>query len=313
MMTRVAPDVAHLHHVGHVVRDGAAAADHYRRLGFHVPPFAFPALVPRPGAPARPVGAGNTHVAFPRNFVELVTLAEDGASLPEASLVPLDAPAEALERLAAGIAATTARLVAALQRFEGLHILVFETPDVDAAVVRLDAAGVPHGPVQRVRRGEVPLGLVEVDDRPGASPEGRLALAEALPPSGPGDGHPNGAVELGGVVLCVAEHERADVEHRYARYLGRTARPGGVLDLGGGRVVLVTPPELDRLLPGEAPPALPAFVAVVVQVRDLDATRAMLHRNGVPVRTTTHGTPFVPASAVLGAAVVFEPRSSPVP
>ena len=41
--------VDQLHHVGHVVGDIDAAIALYRRMGFVLPPPAFPALPPQPG------------------------------------------------------------------------------------------------------------------------------------------------------------------------------------------------------------------------------------------------------------------------
>jgi hypothetical protein len=52
-----------------------------------------------------------------------------------------------------------------------------------------------------------------------------------------------------------------------------------------------------------------AFVAAVVRVGNFAATRGVLDRSTVPVRTTTTGALFVPAAAALGAAIVFEPVS----
>jgi hypothetical protein len=294
----------HLHHVGHVVRDIGAAITLYRRMGFVLPAAAFPAL----GEPPRAVGAGNTHVTFVRNFVELVAIADEP---PEGStLVPLDAPPAALERLTAGIVATTARLSAALARFEGLHILVIQTPDVDAAATRLTDEGVRHDGVQRLRRpaahggAPVPIGFLELDPD---APEGRLALAEELADGEP-PAHPNGAVDLVESVLCVPDAELADHVRRYERYLARPADGEGpvrTFELGGDRLTLVTASGLDGVLPGERPPTLPAFAGYVVTVRRLDAVRCLLVDAGFPLRETPTGEAFVSAAAALGAAVVF--------
>jgi catechol 2,3-dioxygenase-like lactoylglutathione lyase family enzyme len=142
--------VRHIHHVGHVVRDIGTAISLYRRMGFVVPPPSFPALPLRPGEPAQAFGAGNTDVSFSRGFVELVTVVDDDHTtsdvLADATLVPLQAPAETLDQLRESIAQTAARISTALARFEGLHILVFGTTDVEATVARLEAEGVPTVP-----------------------------------------------------------------------------------------------------------------------------------------------------------------------
>jgi catechol 2,3-dioxygenase-like lactoylglutathione lyase family enzyme len=298
----------YLHHVGHVVRDIGAAITLYRRMGFVLPPASFPALAPAPGMQPRAFGAGNTHVALGRNFVELVAIAD---APPEGStLVPLDAPPTALERLAAGITATAARLAAALARFEGLHILVLGTQDADAAAARLTAAGVRHDGVQRLHRpsasggAPVSIGFLELDPD---APEGRLALAEDLP-DGERPEHPNGAVELVDAVLCVPDAELPGHLRRYERYLDRSAEGDGpvrTFELDGGRITVAAASGLDDVLPGERPPVLPAFAGFVLSVRDLDATRRLVADAGFPLRVTPSGEVFVPAVAAFGAAVAF--------
>jgi hypothetical protein len=315
------PDAAvtRIHHVGHVVRDLQAAMTLYRRMGFVVPPPAFPALEPRPGEPPHAFGAGNTHLYFRHSFVELVTVVdEEGLVEADAILVPLQVSAEARDRLADNIARTAGRISDALDRFEGLHILVLGTADAEATIARLAAHGVVSGAVSRIQRPvetgaqtkQVSIGFVEIDSEPGLSPEGRLALAE----DGPADsatplaGHPNGAVELVESVLCVADVELGDYEHRYARYLQRKARSDGplrIFDLNNSRVMIVPYSALGEILPGESPPDLPAFVAYGVAVQDLSATRDLVKRAEFPVRRAPFGGFYVPAAAALGAAIIF--------
>ena len=111
--------VSHLHHIGHVVRDIDAAIRLYRRMGFVVPPPSFPALALGSGGRPRAFGVGNTHVTLRHSFVELVTVADDRHGGPvgaEATLVPLQAPPEILDRLT--VERTADRLSTALARFE---------------------------------------------------------------------------------------------------------------------------------------------------------------------------------------------------
>jgi hypothetical protein len=307
----VVTPIGYVHHVGHVVRDMGAALALYRRMGFRVPPPTFPALPSEDGGLPRVVGAGNAHVTFRRNFLELVTVL-DGEPGPDAVVEVLDVPAKAIGRVTEGITATTTRISSALARFEGLHILVFQTSDADAAAARLAADGVEHGGVLRARRpggngaAAVPISVIEIDGEAGRTPEGRLAVAEDLPDSA--HEHPNGALDLVGPVLCVPAAEIAAYERRYARYLGRAARIAGpvrIFDLDGCAVTLVAEPDLGALLPGERAPALPAFVGYAVTVGDLATTRGLLEEANIPVRDTPHGEVFVPAAAALGTAVIF--------
>jgi Glyoxalase-like domain len=314
--------VSDINHVGHVVRHIETALNLYRRMGFVMPWPSFPALAPYPGAPVRAFGAGNTHISFRHSFVELVTVVDDrrgGVVGADATLVPLQAPPDALDRLTDSITQTATRLATALDRFEGLHILVFGTVNVDATVTRLATQGVMHGPVNRLQRpagsgGDpkpVSIGYVEIDSEPGLSPEGRLALVE----DGPADStlatehnHPNGAVELVESLLCVPDVDLADYERRYGRYLQRPARSEGplrVFDLDHSRVMIIPRSALETVLPGAAPPALPAFVGYGVAVHDLAASRTLLEQADFPVLTSPLGGVYVPATAALGAAVLF--------
>ena len=231
--------------------------------------------------------------------------------------------AEALQGLTDSITETATRIAHALARFQGLHILVFGTADVDATIARLAAQGArprqqprsmqrPAGQPERARRSQL-VGLWrEIDSEPGPVAGRQAALAEYGPahsaPLMGNQGHPNGAIELIESVLCVPDADISEFARRYARYLQRQARSDGplrVFDLGGSRVLIVPKSALDSVLPGEAPPELPAFVGYGLAVRDLRATQDLLMRAEFPVQTSPMGGRYVPSAAALGAAVIF--------
>ena len=311
-------DISHLHHVGIVVRDMEEALALYRRLGFVLPPPGYPMMPPREGQPPAPFGAANTRATLRRNFIELVTVVTDTSEIPrDASLVPIRVPADALPRVRASIEDAIAVLRSCLARFQGMHILVFEAPALDAVAGRLDASGIGHGAVQTVQleidteagRTTVPVRSMEIAAE--GVPEGRLAVAEPPLPDVLRTRrveHPNGAWDLVEAMLCVEGADVANVARRYETFTGRTARRNGptrVVDLDGATVTIVPDSDLEGVLPGEQAPGLPAFVAYAVEVRDLDATRRYVQRNGFPVNVLPSGDVFVPAAAALGAAVIF--------
>ncbi|WOX20049.1 VOC family protein [Streptomyces solicathayae] len=301
-------DIARLHHVGHVVSDMTQAMTLYRRLGFHVPPPSVPALAPREGAAPEPFGAANTHAELSRSFVELVTPVQPGTMAglpPDARIVPLQAPPEKLPLVQSRIETASAQLGGWRDRFEGLHILMFSSPDVDGTGNRLSAAGVGHGGVNTVGRPvETPDGVrtepvryLEID----GAPEGRVGVVADLDPEFQHArhlDHPNGARDLVEAVLCVPDGQLPLFRQRYERYLGRPIS-------AEGPVTLLTEADLPGLLPGEDPRAAPALVAFTVAVPDIARVRALLSENGLPVRETARGELFVPADATLGAAVIF--------
>ena len=178
-------DISHLHHVGIVVKDMEEALALYRRLGFVLPPPTYPLMPPREGEPPAPFGAANTRATLRRNFIELVTVVTDTRDIPnDASLTPIRVPADALPRVRAAIEDTIAVLRACLARFQGMHILVFEAPALDAVASRLDTSGIGHGAVQMVQletdtdpgRSTVPVRSMEIAGD--GVPEGRLTVAE---------------------------------------------------------------------------------------------------------------------------------------
>ncbi|MGY6654813.1 VOC family protein [Amycolatopsis sp. TRM77291] len=319
----MAHEITRLHHVGHVVRDMPAALDLYRRLGFSVPAPSYPAMAPREGGEPEPFGAANTHADFPCDFLELATVVDPGGHVPaDARLVPLQAPPEVLPTLVERINATSANLADCLERFEGLHILMFSSSDIDVSAARLTTAGVRHGGVNTVRR---PAGTevetvryLEIDGvRPGVEAEGRIGVVADLDPRIQATrlaDHPNGAVGLVDATLCTADADLDAVQERYERYLGRVPRKEGVsrvFDLDGATLTLVPASGLSVLLPGEHAPALPALVACTVAVKDLAATKHLLRENEIPLLRTPSDDVFVPATAALGAAIAFRQAVEP--
>jgi hypothetical protein len=229
-----------------------------------------------------------------------------------------------LTALVERITATSATIAACLDRYEGLHILMFASPDIDAAAARLSAAGVGHGAVNSVQRpvrtdGETLVETVrylesdsaDPDARRGAVAEGRVGVAANIDPRFQNTRrleHPNGAFDLVEVVVCAATADLAAVRARYENYLGYPAHAEGatqVFDLDDARLVLVPDSLLAERLPGERAPALPSLVACAFAVRDIEEARELLQSNGFRLGITDSGDPFVPADAALGAAIIF--------
>lgn len=310
-------DIGYIHHVGHVVRDMEQARNLYRKLGFLCPAPAYPTLSRDAGEPASPFGAANMHAPFARNFVEIMAVVTEESHLPDdARPIPLQVSPAALPRVVANIERTIANIAASLARFEGLHILVFETADANETARRFDQTGVGHSGVNRVQQPHqlVPMGVIEIDQED--VPEGRLAVAESpvweTTGAEPAPRHPNGAVDLVESILCTPDAQIEAYVERYQRYLGGVARRDGaahVFDLRQSCVRLIPASRLGDLLPGETAPVLPAFVAYAVAVRDPGSTRRWLEDNGFPVNAEASGGIFVPSKAALGAAVIFRQAS----
>ncbi|MDI6102806.1 VOC family protein [Actinoplanes sp. NEAU-A12] len=319
-------DIGGLHHVGLVVADMTAAIGAYRRLGFTLPPPAYPTLPTAPGEPAGPVGAANTHIHLRRNFVEIVAVVQDGQPIPDdAHLIPIKVPDDELPGLLTAVRGAAANLAACLGRFQGMHILILDSPDIDRAAARLDTAMVGHGGVHAIQRPiqtsggtrMVPARYMEInsDDPgtpPGRLPEGRLGIAgnTAVDEQQQRPEHANGAIELIGCTLCVPDGALPEVVRRYEAYLGGTAHrngPTATFHLDDATVTLVAASALPDLLPDERPPALPAFIGYTIAVHDIARTEHYLRAAAVPHTKPRPREILVPASEAFGAAITFRP------
>jgi len=78
-----------------------------------------------------------------------------------------------------------------------------------------------------------------------------------------------------------------------------------VFELGGSRIIIVTDSVLETILPGEKPPALPAFVAYTIKVQNIDETHKLLLNNGFTPRISSLSGIFVPSAEALGATIIF--------
>ncbi len=316
-------DITGLHHVGHVVRDLPTAVDTYRRLGFTLPSPAYPALPTAPGRPARALGAANTHIRLRRNFLEIVSVIDDGQPIPDdAQVIPLNVPDDKLPGVLAAVRGTVANLGHCLDRFQGAHILMLDSPDLDRAAARLSTAGVGHGGVHLVQRPvetvegtrTEPVRYLEIDSAEpdaarGRLPEGRVGLAENhAGGSAPWPAHANGAVDLVECLLGVPDEALPGFQRRYETYLGRPAEACGPtrrFRLDDATITVIAASALPDLLPGEHPPALPAIVGYTVAVHDTARTEQHLRAAGVPHHRTRTGEIVVPAGEARGVTIIF--------
>lgn len=307
--------VTALHHAGLVTRDLDTTATELERLGFTVTTPKVPVL-PTADGTARPFGAANLHADFPDGtFLEALTVVDRGQPGPTGAIpVQLRVPERAVPHLRELIEGVLARLRSQLERFEGIHVLVFEAPEIYTEGRRLSEAGIAHSGVtsagRRERGVDAPsIRVVEIDDPRVPTPEGRLALASPSPAAT--TRHANGALGLEEVILYTSTQDIGAIARRYEQLLDVSATEtsrGTELVLERSTVLLVDAAGLDRALPGEEPAALPSFAAVTIKVDDLAHTVDHLRRNGHTPRPAQHGEVFIPAMDGPGPAFVFRQR-----
>ena len=116
--------------------------------------------------------------------------------------------------------------------------------------------------------------------------------------------HPNGAVALEELQVCVAEPE--SVAQRYARYFGTHANRDGnkwLFELCDGKFVLTDRDALLSEYDIEAP-VLPFASLVKIRTREIEDTRMFLKQNGIPFNEMKQEIQ-IPASETAGATIIF--------
>ncbi|MFH5925397.1 VOC family protein [Roseomonas xinghualingensis] len=269
-----------LDHVGVCSRDAAALWGAYERLGFTLTPIA------RQSRGDQPLGTANRCAMLQRGYIELLAVVDP--ALPDNGLGAM------------------------LDRFEGARILALGMEDSEGNLARLRRAGleIPGiSPLSRPVEAGGPIARFERLPLPEA-PEGRVQLVRHLTPEAIWQerwmGHANGATELRAAIV-VSGHP-AESAARLSRLSGLALEPdpagGFALPLPDGARVRILPPEVaTAILPGAEAPALPAVMAMVIGVADLDATRR--HLAAEPLVEVPGGV-MVPPARAAGCALVFE-------
>lgn len=254
-----------LDHVAHWVPDLEAAGAALASLGFVPTPWSEQHAAPEPGAPIAPAGSANRCIMLRSGYLEV--------------LAPL-APTPIGRELQAGI-----------ERYVGVHLLAFGSPDTGAEQARLEAGGYPQRPPAALRRevetesGETAtLRFTVGRAKLGSMAEGRVQFLTHHTPEHLWQtrwlAHPNTAEGLAEVWIVTADLDEAAA--RYAGYLDRPADRVGAgaaaISLTRGRVSLFTPEAFRARLPGAAVPTLPFIAGYGLSVGDPGRARAFAER-----------------------------------
>lgn len=278
-----------LDHLAVMVNDLTEAGAAYERLGFTLTPVSQHSGALAAGAVAEPWGTANRCAMFRQGYLELMGVIDPALydnHVPEF-----------------------------LERYEGIHILAFGCPDAAASAEALAAAGFGATGVHALARPlETPDGerLAEfnlVRLPPEETPEGRVLAIEHLTRDYLWQAryldHPNGAVALTKLAVCVADV--AEAARRYSRYFGIPVTWDGrvaEIRLETGRFVLMGTEELISLHGVEAP-VLPYAAAFTVAVSNISTARALLEGNAVEYRERGDTLLVSPAEA-HGATILFD-------
>jgi hypothetical protein len=252
-----------LDHVGHFVRDPAAAGRALQRLGFHPTPVSI--QVNPDSAGEIPTGTGNITVMFHRGYVEALFKTAD---------TPLGR-----------------ELDSAIARYGGVHLAAFAVSDAAAAHRRLETAGFRVRPLVEMQR---PVETAEGPDvaaftiarvEPGQMAEGRIQIlthrTERTVWQQRWLDHPNGAMGLIDIVIVSRDIE--DAGSRFSRFLDRPGAAnafGQAVPLDRGRVQIVTPDAFAKLVPDLVIPSLPFIGLYAIAVRSLEVLEDHLRSGG---------------------------------
>jgi Glyoxalase-like domain len=283
-----------LDHVGHFVRDQAAASRALAQLGFLPTPPSVQ-VNPDPSGAETPTGTGNVTAMFRRGYVEALFKTADTALGRE--------------------------LDTAIGRYPGVHLAAFSVSDAGAAHRRLETSGFRVRPLRAMQRpvatpsgpdvAAFTLARVEPDEMA----EGRIQIlthhTEKTVWQERWLDHPNGAVGLIDLVVTTADIEGTTA--RFARFLDRPANEttcGRVFKLDRGRVQIISPEVLARFAPGLAPPALPFIGLYAIAVKSLAALERCLHGATVLARSADAMLVRFPGELGIGGWMFVEQASS---
>jgi len=284
-----------LDHLAIMVTDLDTAGKAYEQLGFSLTPQSQHSGALIPGGPVELWGVANSCAMFRQGYLELMGVIDPALY---DNLVP-----------------------DYLARYEGIHILAFGCDDAAATAVALATAGFGATGVHALSRALETLdgqrlakfNLVRLP--PDETPEGRVLAIEHLTMEHLWQkrylDHPNGAVALTALVVCVEDVNEAT--RRYARYFGIPFTRNGIAaecELRTGKFVLIDPAGMQDLY-GIAPPVLPFAASLTIAVADLRKTQNLLVANGIGF-AKRNGNLMVEGSDAHGAIVVFEQHSGKI-
>jgi catechol 2,3-dioxygenase-like lactoylglutathione lyase family enzyme len=288
------------HHVGLITHDMDKTIARYEQLGFVFTPLSLPRISLAPGKAPEVFGAGNRTAIFEENYLEV--LAHTDISLWNTTTPEQRGPYN---------------IDLPLARYEGMHVMHFGTDDLAGLHDRLTSQGVECTSIKPFERnvdtpdGQQMMKAEAFSFPPQANPEGLVQIAQHLTPELVLQPrfmkHPNGARLVTESIVCASDPEQ--YARKYSLYTGYDYKStGGHFEVGFGgqsRVTVVSPEQVESVVPGSAAPAVPSLVGFTVAVADLGHVRALMEENGMPFREYK-GRVIVSAADGCGSAVLFE-------
>lgn len=281
-----------LDHTGVAVRDLDVGQQKYNRLGFTLTKRSFHSGSRTPRGPVEKWGSGNHCAMFENGYLEIIGITDPG------------------------LYSSTQEY---LSRYEGQHIVAISSGDADESHPILSGRFEGITPANELQR-EAPFGPDNEGTRLAAFrnihvnretfPEAKLIFIDHLTPEVLWQphllSHPNGAVALTEVVLCVEDLD--DTCGRLSKLFDKQpkeVRPGGkVFNLSRGNIYVITETRLEEWV-GITPPTMPYVAGFGVAVKDLNATRDFLSSKGLPTNEHPYPALWVTPEYTCGPVLTF--------
>jgi hypothetical protein len=284
-----APGDLVLDHVSHFVPDLAAAARALRGLGFAVTPESAQQL------PEGPAGTSNVCVMLPQGYLEILA--------PTGSDPGLDTP-------------NAQRLRASMQRYDGVHLACFGTPDAEGEHRRLADHGFAPQPLvhlsRKVETGETARFSV-ARPAPDRMPEGRIQFVQHFTPEviwrAEHLRHANAVEKL--ACLFVVADDPVDAAARWGQFGALLPAPaGGYVHLATrrGHILIGKRSQWIALL-GRSP-AAPGIAGYALECTATAPLLARCRKLGLAPREVRRDLFAVRFPAALGGALLFGTRRS---
>jgi len=271
-----------LDHVSHFVPELRAAARALEALGFAVTPES--AQQTQDG----PAGTSNVCVMLEQGYLEFLAPTSDTQN--------------------------ARRLRATMQRYPGVHLCCFGTPDAESEHRRLTDHGFDPLPVVDLQRETAEKNLAKfhvVRAAPEKMPEGRIQFVQHRTPEAIWRaqylGHTNNVVKL--ACLFVVADDPVAAGARWAHFSALLPRPaGGYVHLASarGHVLVGTRENWARLL-GDAP-AAPAIAGYALECRDPAILLSRCKLLGLALRKIRENLHAVSLPGAIGGAWLFGTR-----
>jgi len=269
-------------HVSHFVPDLAAAARVLEALGFVVTPES------AQQAQDGPAGTSNVCVMLEHGYLEFLAPTAD---TPNAQ-----------------------RLRASMQRYLGVHLACFGTPDAEGEHARLKSHQFEPQPLVHLSR-KVQVGTEAkfkvVRAAPAKMPEGRIQFVQHLTPEAIWQpqhlGHANNVARL--ACLFVVADDPVEAGARWARFAALLPRPAGAfvhLPTARGHILVGRRRSWSGLLGGA--PAAPALAGYALECGDTALLVSRCKLLGLAPRKLREGLYAVALPRALGGAWLFGTR-----